>query len=240
MGSLNRSLTNDDQLVHRVDLIQSEQAAFAENEQPHVIYLVDDDSELRSRVTRWLTDLGYAWQEFESAEQFLEIKRVEPSGCILVAQDLPGLSGLDLQHALIQERDLVPLILMMTSASLDTVIRAIRNGAVTILQKPLQLEPLRHALREAFELMTGISFESSWRGARSMKSVHLVHLLSPREREVASMVADGLSNKQIAGALGLSEKTIEKYRSNCVRKLNARSSAEMVRTIVTAEIFGVR
>ena len=75
--------------------------------------------------------------------------------------------------------------------------------------------------------------------SESLEKAHLVHQLSPRELEVANLVASGYSNKKIAAELGLSEKTIEKYRSNCVRKLRVRSSAEMVRAIVTAEMMGI-
>ena len=116
-----------------------------------------------------------------------------------------------------------------------------RQGAVTLLQKPVRIDPLHKAIQEAFAATDQRkSARVDVRHANiSGEHAQLVGQLSPREREVADLVANGYSNKRIARKLGLSEKTIEKHRSNCVRKLKVHSSAEMVRAIVVAEMLNL-
>ena len=149
------------------------------------------------------------------------------------------MSGMGLQSRLADEGDDLPLIFLTGYAETQLVVKAMRKGALTLLEKPVSAATLLEAIEEAFTKISHSRFDKRIDPPdESLQKARLVHLLSPREREVADLVATGYSNKKIASELGLSEKTIEKHRSNCVRKLRVNSSAEMVRAIVTAEMMG--
>ncbi len=151
---------------------------------------------------------------------------------------MDGMSGIELQSELASRGDHLPIIFLTGFADVEITVEAMRKGAVTLLQKPVRSDPLHQAICEAFTSAEKPFNRVDVRHANiSAEHAQLVGQLSPREREVADLVANGYSNKRIASKLGLSEKTIEKHRSNCVRKLRVGSSAEMVRAIVTAEML---
>lgn len=112
-----------------------------------------------------------------------------------------------------------------------------QRGATTLLEKPVHPDTLRDAIKDALS-RNDQNKSKPQPSDESLEKARLVYLLSPREREVANLVATGYSSKKIAAELGLSQKTIEKHRANCIRKLRVDSSAEMVRAIVTAELMG--
>ena len=202
-----------------------------------VVYVIDDERFCRTAVAKLVASFGYDVAEFDSAEDFLGFSRSDKSACAILDNRLPGMSGIDLQVQLAARGDKLPLIFLTGFADTTMVVEAMRKGAVTLLDKPVEAAVLRDALEKAFaptEPIRRIDPSSD-----SLEKARLIHQLSPREREVANLVASGYSNKRIAAELGLSEKTIEKYRSNCVRKLGVRSSAEMVRAVVTAEMLGI-
>lgn len=205
-----------------------------------VVYVVDDDDDCRASILKLIESLGYEALGFESAEQFLQFDgsdREIVAACLIVDFRLTGMSGLELQEALQQRGRKMPLVLMSGVAPFATAAEAVRRGVVSLLEKPIRGGPLRSVLQNAFSSMTVVS--AARPDQAHLEKMRLVQRLSPREREVARMVAEGLSNRQIATELHLSEKTVEKYRSNCVRKLLAKNSTDMVRTIVMAEMHGL-
>lgn len=204
------------------------------------VYVIDDESNCRVAVCRLVSSFGYRVIEFESAEDFLDHPRPHESACAIVDNRMSGMSGIDLQVKLTSRGDKIPLIFLTGFAETPLVVEVMQRGALTMLEKPVRADPLREALEQAFKPRPGFgALRRVDPSSESLEKAHLVHQLSPREHEVANLVASGYSNKKIAAELGLSEKTIEKYRSNCVRKLRVRSSAEMVRAIVTAEMMGI-
>ncbi len=209
---------------------------------PHsrqIVYIIDDDEGCRSSLQRLVQSFGYDVFSFASAEEFLNYDRSDSAPvaeCAIVDYRLSGMSGLDLQDTLRQCAPHMMLMLMSGVAPFATAAEAVRKGALALLEKPIRGVLLQSALHDAF---AGSLVSTAHREEASMEKVRLVRRLSPREREVAQLVAQGLSNKEMAQKLTLSEKTIEKYRSNCVKKLLAKSSTEMVRTVVMAEMLGV-
>lgn len=202
------------------------------------VYIVDDDPDCRSATARLAAMFGYDVVDFSSAEAFLEHDRSAKKACAIVDNRMAGMSGMELQSKLIADGDNLPLIFLTGFAATPLVVEAMRQGALTLLEKPVRSEVLREALKEAFTMIDQAKRRTD-PPADVLEKAKLIHLLSPREWEVANMVAAGKSNKKIAADLGLSEKTIEKHRSNCVSKLRVKSSTEMVRVIVTAEMIGL-
>lgn len=207
------------------------------------VYVVDDDEECRTAVARLVSRFGYHVVAFASAEEFLVYPRAaKTKACAIIDNRMTGMSGMELQTKLAADGDGLPLIFLTGHAEVPLVVEAMRQGALTLLEKPVRSDKLRAAIEDAFAESSQSGFGEHQRTdppAESLEKAKLIHLLSRREWEVANFVATGYSNKQIAAELGLSEKTIEKYRSNCVSKLRASSSAEMVRIIVTAEMMGM-
>ena len=204
------------------------------------VFIVDDDRNFRTVMRRLIETFGYEVTEFSSAREFLLHDRDDCPACAIVDYRMEGMTGIELQNELVARHDNLPIIFLTGFADVDITVEAMRNGAVTLLQKPVRSDPLRQAIAEAFESKKTQSNRIDVQHSNvSAEHAQLVGQLSPREREVANLVATGYSNKRIARKLGLSEKTIEKHRSNCVRKLRVGSSAEMVRAIVVAEMLNL-
>lgn len=204
------------------------------------VFIVDDDQNFRTVMRRLIETFGYEVSEFPSAREFLVHERDDSPAVAIVDYRMDGMSGIELQNELTTRGDNLPIIFLTGFADVDITVEAMRNGAVTVLQKPVRSDPLNQAIREAFESKNAPANRIDVQHANiSAEHAQLVGQLSPREREVADLVATGYSNKRIARKLGLSEKTIEKHRSNCVRKLRVGSSAEMVRAIVVAEMLNL-
>lgn len=202
------------------------------------VFIVDDDQNFRTVMRRLIETFGYEVTEFASAREFLIHDRDDSPACAIVDYRMDGMSGIELQNELTARGDNLPIIFLTGFADVGITVEAMRNGAVTLLQKPVRSDPLHEAIREALDSKKASSNRIDVQHANiSAAHAQLVGQLSPREREVADLVATGYSNKRIARKLGLSEKTIEKHRSNCVRKLRVGSSAEMVRAIVVAEML---
>jgi FixJ family two-component response regulator len=203
------------------------------------VYIIDDDQNFRLVMRRLIETFGYEVETFASASTFLVHARDATPSCAIVDYRMDGMSGIELQAELTSRGDNLPIIFLTGFADVEITVEAMRNGAVTLLQKPVRSDPLQNAIREAFKSAekTATNRIDVRHANISAEHAQLVGQLSPREREVADLVATGYSNKRIARKLGLSEKTIEKHRSNCVRKLRVGSSAEMVRAIVVAEML---
>ena len=190
-----------------------------------VVYVVDDDSEMRLALGNLFGSVGLEVKLFGSAAEFLEIPLAEAPGCLVLDIRLPGMSGLDFQARLSAANQQIPIIFMTGHGDIPMSVRAMKAGAVDFLTKPFRDQDMLDAVTAAIEADRG-------RRGKSQAEADLRDRfagLSPREREVMTLVTRGLMNKQVAGELGLSEITVKLYRGQAMRKMGARSLADLVR-----------
>ena len=188
------------------------------------VFVVERDDDLRARLSRYLSDSGFAVRGFSSAESFLETLPITGPACVVVDQHLPGLSGPDLQRELLDNPTLA-MVFITDSGDVSTVVQAMRDGAVDFLMKPIEAEQLITAVTRG--LQKGTRAETK----RQMRDTFLsrVEMLTARERQVAMRLVAGRSNKQIASELGTTEKTAKVHRGNVMAKLQVGSVAELIR-----------
>ena len=190
-----------------------------------VVYVVDDDEDVRGGLTSLLESVGLKVEAFASTTAFLRHERGERTSCLVLDIRLPGLSGLDLQAELTNAEVDTPVIFLSGHGDIAMTVKAMKAGALEFLTKPVREQDLLDAVRTALEI-------DSARRDQAIKMSSLrarFATLSPREQRVMSLVCDGLMNKQIAGELGVSEVTVKVHRHNLMKKLAAKSLAELVR-----------
>lgn len=196
------------------------------------IYLVDDDPAILKALSRLLRSAGYEPIAFASAKQFLE--RYEPNapGCLVLDLSMPGTTGLELQQWLLQTESPLPVIFLTGRGDIPSSVRAMKQGAVDFLTKPVNDTALLKAIHEASQR------ESQARTARAEAAAIETRLatLTPRQREVLEHVVTGQLNKQIADDLGTVEKTIKVHRARVMEKMGVQSLAELVRLAERARI----
>jgi len=198
-----------------------------------IIHVVDDDPSYLKALSRLLRAGGYPAQTYSSASEFLRRNDPESRGCIIVDLRMPGQSGLELQERLATSGSQVPVIFLTGHGDIPTSVRAMRDGAVDFLTKPVK----RRDLFEAIERALVRNREESERRACLRELQDRFDALTPREREVMLHVIGGELNKQIAFDLGTSERTIKAHRASIMDKLGVQSVAELVRF---AEELGIQ
>ena len=190
-----------------------------------VVFVIDDDASMRDAISRLLNAVGLTVQTFASAREFLAGKLPDVPGCAVLDVRLPGLSGLDLQREMVERGIHIPVIFITGHGDIPMSVQAMKAGAVEFLTKPFRDQDLLDAVR------LGIQLDRQGRKERAelaeLRDGH--RQLTPREREVMSLVVAGLLNKQIALRLGTSEKTIKIHRSHVMQKMRADSLADLVR-----------
>ncbi len=190
-----------------------------------LVFVVDDDESLRRSLERLLRVSGYSVQTFSSAAAFLEQPEPDCPSCLLLDIRMPELTGLDLQQAVNQERPALSVMLMTGYADMESCIMGMKAGAADFLLKPFDDDQLLDAVAAALAK----SQEIRQSRAEYQELRQRFDLLTPRERQVFELVAEGLLNKQIAGRLGTREGTVKLHRANLIRKLEARSVSDLVR-----------
>ena len=190
-----------------------------------IVFVIDDDASMRDAISRLLNAVGLTVQTFASAREFLAGRLPDVPGCVVLDVRLPGLSGLDLQREMVERGIHIPVIFITGHGDIPMSVQAMKAGAVEFLTKPFRDQDLLDAVR------SGIQLDRQGRKERAELAELRDGLrqLTPREREVMSLVVAGLLNKQIALRLGTSEKTIKIHRSHVMQKMRADSLADLVR-----------
>ncbi|WP_027584963.1 response regulator transcription factor [Bradyrhizobium sp. Ai1a-2] len=197
-----------------------------------IVFVVDDDPAMRRSLTNLFQSVGLKVETFASAPEMLQTKPPEVPSCLVLDIRLPGLSGLDLQAELAKADIHTPIIFITGHGDIPMTVRAMKGGAVDFLPKPVREQDMLDAVRAAIE------HDRKRRELESTISTLRARFqsLSQRERDVLALVASGLMNKQVASELGLAEITVKIYRGQIMRKMGARSLADLVRM---SEVLGV-
>ena len=189
------------------------------------VFFVDDDPSVLKATSRLLRSGGLDVLEFKCADDFLSGYDPGAHGCLLLDIGMPGLNGLDLQHALAGRGCDLPIIFLTGCADVPMSVRAMKQGAIDLITKPADGEDLIRIVREAFEKER----ERSRSRCQSAEIMRRLATLTRREREVLEQVVAGKLNKQIAAELGTAEKTVKVHRGRVMQKMGVRSVAELVR-----------
>jgi FixJ family two-component response regulator len=190
-----------------------------------VVFVVDDDPSMRRSLDTLLRSVGLDVQLFSSAQEFMPAKRPDVPGCIVLDVRLPGMSGLTFQEELAKTGVALPVIFVTGHGDVPMTVRAMKAGAVEFLTKPFDDQVLLDAVHAAIERDRARRQEAA--GLAAVKARY--DELTAREKEVMKLVVAGRVNKQIAAALGLSVVTVKVHRGQVMRKMLAKSVAELVR-----------
>jgi FixJ family two-component response regulator len=189
------------------------------------VFVVDDDEDMRQALDNLLRSVGHEVRLFGSTSEFLQKAPADASGCLVLDVRLPGVSGLEFQNQLARANAHIPIIFMTGHGDIPMSVRAMKAGAIDFLTKPFRDQDMLEAV--ALALGADRARRAQTQAAADVRERFT--LLSPREREVMTLVTRGLMNKQVAGELGLSEITVKLYRGQAMRKMGARSLADLVR-----------
>ncbi len=199
-------------------------------EQAATVFVVDDNVSVRNSIFELLTSVSLPVETFATSEEFLAAYRPERPGCLLLDVRLKDENGLDLQDELQRRRATLPVIVLTGHGNVPMSVRALKAGAFDFLQKP----PPPAVLVE--RVQAAIGSDRAARALLSEKQVALKRLssLTPRERDVMSLLVAGETSKEVASTLGLSVRTVEGHRRRVLSKLDVTSAAQLVRAVMTA------
>jgi FixJ family two-component response regulator len=201
-------------------------------EEHPVVFLIDDDPSVRDALKSLLRSVGLEVQAFGSAQEFLRAKRPDAPACLILDVRLPGPSGLDFQRDMAESNIPLPIIFITGHGDIPMSVKAMKAGAVEFLTKPFRDQELLDAIHQGIEQDRVRRRET----AIAAELQERYRALTPRERDVMALVVTGRLNKQIAADLELSEITVKVHRGQVMRKMLAKSLAELVRMADTLGI----
>lgn len=190
-----------------------------------VTFVVDDDRSVLKSLSRLLRTKGYEVRAYRSGREFLDQHDPDVPGCAILDMAMPGMSGLEIQRELAASDANRPVVFLSGSAEVPASVKAMKEGAVDFLTKPAKAQDLLQAIAAACDRQLKAREQ---KGELNNLQARIANL-TPREREVLDGVVSGLLNKQIAGRLGISLKTVKLHRSRMMHKMNVRSVADLVR-----------
>ena len=209
-------------------------AGFPRNSQDAVVFIVDDDVAVREALHSLLQDVRLQAEVFGSPTEFLASKLPDAASCLVLDIRLPGVGGLDFQAELARANIGIPIIFMTGYADIPMAARAMKAGAVDFLTKPFREQDMLDAVAVAIERdrirREGVKAASGIRA--------LFETLSPRERQVMALVTSGLMNKQVAAKIGLAESTVKIHRGQVMRKMGAKSLADLIKMAEIIDVHG--
>jgi FixJ family two-component response regulator len=192
-----------------------------------IVFVVDDDLSVRDALRSLIRSVGLRCETFASAAEFLRFQRPQDPACLVLDVQLPDASGLDLVSELDAVEAPIPIIFITGHGTIPMSVRAMKAGALEFLTKPFREEDLITALHQALERDREAKRERAELAGLRVR----LEKLTPREREVLTLVAEGKMNKQIAADLGTAEQTIKQHRGRVMKKLGVDSVADLVRLV---------
>jgi FixJ family two-component response regulator len=199
--------------------------------QSPIVFIVDDDAAVRNSLRLLVKSIGQTAAVFGSAQEFLAAYEMQQPGCLVLDVRMPGMSGLELQQHLNMRGAVIPLIFITGHGDIPMAVEAMQHGAFDFLQKPFRdqdlIDRIQRALQKDHENRAAL-------GERTRIRERL-ESLTPREREVLSLVTSGKANKVMAADLGLSQRTVEIHRARVMEKMGAASVAQLVRMVLDFE-----
>lgn len=192
------------------------------------VFVVDDDRAVRDSLALLVQSVGLEVETFAGAGEFLDAYRPDRPGCLITDIRMPGMSGLDLQERLTEDGYHIPVIVLTGFGDVPAAVRALKGGAVDFVEKPFNPQALLDLVQQAIARDT----ELRQQAAREADVAERVALLTPREQEVMALVVAGKANKVVAIDLAISERTVELHRGRIMKKMQARSLAELMRIVL--------
>jgi FixJ family two-component response regulator len=197
-----------------------------------LIYVVDDDAAVRTAIRLLLRSANLLVEAYASADEFLSHFDADRHGCIVLDVRMPGLNGLELQDKLNELHVITPIIFITGHGDVPMAVEAMQHGALDFIQKPFQDQDLLNRIHAAISRDQLVRRELTERETIRTR----LNELTPREREVLTLVAEGRANKVIAGDLDLSQRTVEIHRARVMEKMQANSLAHLVRMVIALEL----
>ena len=202
-------------------------------ETPAVVFVIDDDASVRGAISSLIRSVSLRAEVFASVSEFLAYKRSNTTSCLILDVRLPGVSGLEFQSELSKANAEMPIIFITGHGDIPMTVKAMKAGAVEFLTKPFRDQDLLDAIQVALERAR--VKEEKDKAVSDVKSNFSA--LTPREQEVMAWITGGLLNKQVAAEIGVTEITVKVHRGNVMRKMAAKSFADLVRM---ADLLGIR
>ena len=195
-----------------------------------LVHIVDDDDAVRDALLELLDSVGMKGVGFQSADDFLLDLNANIAGCLLLDIRMPGMSGLDLQKKLHEMGSTLPIIFITGHADVPMAIEAMKYGAVEFIEKPFREQELLDCVNSAMKNAR----ESYERNVEKKQIQDRLSSLTVREKEALALLSEGYPNKVIADKMGISQRTVENHRANLLEKMEAKSTAALIKLLLLA------